>query len=279
MLALIISIVLGLLSSFSGIYLGDISIIWSSLLGFFILIVSQVGIGLLFRKPLNSINIRIQNIMQDGQKAVQKKMNDFQARPIGSQKAMQKVLEKVQFKFINDSIEATKEMEQYFKWSFFLKKQVASMRMQFYFQMKNFEKALEYAKESMIMDPNSANIRLVLEYKMKGDDVEKLYQKYSKKFKGDDSIMIYAIYSWILIKAKEKEKAIAVLSIGKVKTTSEVLSDNWDSLINNKVKNFSNSRLGNGWYSLMLEEPKQNKVNQRVSKGQRAQRGQSSRRF
>jgi hypothetical protein len=53
-------------------------------------------------------------------------------------------------------------------------------------------------------------------------------------------------------------KAVKVKLKKKDKETSdnEVIVKNWELLVNNKAKHFSNSLLGEQWYSLMLEEPK-----------------------
>ncbi len=279
MLGLGIAIGLGVIVSILSIFLGDIHYVWGSLLGLLSLAISQVGLGFLLRKRLNVINLNIQSIMQEGQLQVQKKMNTFQMRPVGGQKTMQKVLEKVQFGFIEKALEATKDMEPFFKWSFLLKKQMASMRMQFYFQMRDFEKAKECASEALIMDNQSACIRMALEYKTKGDNLDKLFLKYSKKFKGENAELIYALYSWVLVKNKEIERAIEVLAEGKSKTISPIISDNWEALVNGKIRYFSNSRLGNPWYAFMLEEPKQDRMKQRQSKGQKMKRGQANRNF
>jgi len=48
-------------------------------------------------------------------------------------------------------------------------------------------------------------------------------------------------------------------------TDHPAVVENWDRLVNGKVKHFSNAALGDSWYSLYLETPKikQQRVQQR----------------
>ena len=74
----------------------------------------------------------------------------------------------------------------------------------------------------------------------------------------------YAAYSWMLVKQERIEDAIAALSEARKQTSNEVLERNREMLMNGKVKQFSNSQLAEGWYALMLEEPKMPRVQQSV---------------
>ena len=44
--------------------------------------------------------------------------------------------------------------------------------------------------------------------------------------------------------------------LSAVKAENETLKQNWDHLVNGRIKRFSNAGLGDQWYSLLLEEPK-----------------------
>ena len=72
----------------------------------------------------------------------------------------------------------------------------------------------------------------------------------------------------ILVKNGEIEEAIKVLLKGKSVTENDTIAKNWESLVNGKVKSFSNADIGDQWYSLYLEEPKNTKPKQKVIRRQ-----------
>ncbi len=83
-----------------------------------------------------------------------------------------------------------------------------------------------------------------------------MYNKGIKRFKGDKTTLIYALYSWILVKENKLEEAVVVLDEGKKKTENDVLKANWEHVVNNRIKRFSNAGLGDNWYVLALEDIK-----------------------
>ncbi len=251
----------------------DISTIWSSVLGVLGFFIFQLIMGLVMRKKMMSINTKIQDIMQRGQGVIQRKMQAFQSKPIGNMKTMQTLMEKEQAKFINEALIATDELVPFCKWSPMLSKQISTMRMQFYFQLKDYKKVDELVPKAMIFDITSACIKMIRLFKNdKTEELKKSFTKFSKKFKGDESVMVYALYSWILVKKiKDIDTALEVLIEGSKKTSNEILIKNKELLINGKAKQFSNAQLGDAWYGLQLEEPKMQK--------QRQQRGGGNRRF
>ena len=87
---------------------------------------------------------------------------------------------------------------------------------------------------------------------------KKTYEKARKKFK-QDGALIYATYAWMLLRKKQTEAALKVLVDGKAATDDEVLAANWEHIVNGRVGSFSNAGLGEAWYALLLEEPKQPK--------------------
>ncbi|MBO5762438.1 MAG: hypothetical protein J6R85_01075, partial [Lentisphaeria bacterium] len=61
------------------------------------------------------------------------------------------------------------------------------------------------------------------------------------------------------------DAALAALVDARKRSDNPVLTENWERLINGKVKHFSNANFGDVWYSLYLETPKfkQQRVQQR----------------
>lgn len=156
-----------------------------------------------------------------------------------------------------EALESSRKMDPYTKWSFLLDRQINAIRVQFLFQLRKFEEVDRLLPKTMLGDPVLCCMKMCREYQ-RGDEaaLEKTYKKYRRKFKRE-AVLIYATYSWMLLKKKQLEKALKVLVDGKTATEDETLARNWECVANGKVGQFSNADLGEAWYALLLEEPKQ----------------------
>ena len=230
-----------------------------------VFVVLQVLGGLFVRKIVKKRTENIQKIIENGQVVLNRKIQRYQQKPIGGMKTMQKILEKEQKVFIQEALDATKSLESLYYWNLLLKKQVSTMRMQFYYQLKQFDKVDLFLKKAMFIDPMSCAMKGARLYKNNDPKCEKFLQKKSKKFKkNDQNVILYALLSWVLVKKGKIEEAIKVLEKAKDSTSNEVIARNWEVLVNDKKSKFSNSGIGDQWYSLYLEEPKMQKPKQRV---------------
>jgi hypothetical protein len=106
------------------------------------------------------------------------------------------------------------------------------------------------------MEPLTVAMKMARQYKNDDPALDKTFKSKIRKFKGDSGVILYALYSWCLLKRKDKEGAFEVLTKAKEKTDNEVILRNWEMLANDKEKSFSNAGLGDEWYSLRLENPK-----------------------
>jgi hypothetical protein len=77
-------------------------------------------------------------------------------------------------------------------------------------------------------------------------------------------VLLNAAYSWILVKREKIDEAFKALTAALKNSDNEVLKRNHELLMNNRIAHFSNSGLGDQWYSLMLEEPKVKTQRQRA---------------
>lgn len=254
MFSLFISFTLALSATYFSYFYYNVSIGWSITYTLTVFIASQLLIALILRRRLTSITEEIQDVLMKGQKKINAKLQRFQQRPGGSQKAMQRQIDTEQRKLFKEALSMTKRLEKFFSWSMMIKKQVNTMRMQFYFQMKDFEKVDELIPNCFYMDSTTYAMKMARQYKNDSDDLKKTFEKGVKKFKGEKVVIIYALYSWILVKRKNIEKAIEVLAQGKEATGNETLSKNWQFLVNKRIRNFSNASLGEAWYALHLEQ-------------------------
>ncbi|MCF7790742.1 MAG: hypothetical protein K9L78_04335 [Victivallales bacterium] len=238
---------------------------WGILVFVATFVVLQILTSLLVRKIVKKRTEKIQKIIEDGQQKLNRKIHFYQQKPKGGMKTMQKLLEKEQHVFIKQALDKTKCLEPLYSWNILLKKQVATMRLQFYYQLRQFDKVDELLNKAMYVDPMSVAMKIVRLYKKGDPKYKKVFYKKVKKFKkNDQNVILYALYSWILVKKGEIEEAINVLQKAKEKTDNELLTRNWQALVNGKIKKFSNAGLGDQWYSLYLEEPKAQKPKQRV---------------
>lgn len=234
----------------------DLGPIWGVICGLIAVMLVQLGIGLWIRRKIGAVNNKIQAIMEAAQARINRKLQMFQQRPGGNIRMAQQMLEKEQNDAVREAMDASLEMEKFYRWNFLLKKQINSMRMMMHFQLKEFGKVDEMLPNCILMDPRSIAIKLVRMYKKDDAGLDKFYAKKTKRFKGEDCALLSCLYAWIQIKRGNAEGALQTLVAAKQKTDNQTVLENWERLANGKVKNFSNAGLGDAWYSLYLEEPK-----------------------
>ena len=256
MITLIIAIVIGFVTYGTLEQTTELHLFWCVALSVLAVVAVQVLSGLFFRKKINLITEEVQAVILEGQEKISRKANMFQNKPAGGIKHMQKLLEKDQHASLRTAIGITRKLEPYFPWSLLLKKQVNTMRMQFYYQLGEYKKVDELLPDCIFMEVMTVAMKMARQYKNNDSGLEKTFKSKIKKFKGDDAVILYALYSWILVKRDKKDEAFKLLTEAKEKTDNEVILKNWEILANNKVKSFSNAALGDEWYSLRLENPK-----------------------
>ena len=256
MITLIISICVGFVTYGTILKSTELHPFWCIVFGVVAVVVIQLLSGLFFRKKINAITEEIQGAIMAGQEKISRKANMFQQRPAGGVKHMQMLLEKDQHASLRVAIELTNKLEPFFPWSLLLKKQANTMRMQFYYQLGEYKKVDELLPGCMYMEAMTVAMKMARQYKNNDPKLEKTFKSKIKKFKGDAGVILYALYSWILVKQNKRDEAFDLLTKAKEKTDNEVLLRNWEMLANDKMKSFSNASLGDEWYSLRLETQK-----------------------
>lgn len=233
--------------------------VWAGIGGF---LVAQIVAGLIIRKKSKAIQGRLQSMMMAGQQQMNRKIQQFQSRPGGNIKAMQRQLEKNQQELITEALAFVDQFEPLRKWGLFMGRQIATMRMQFFYQLKDFEKVDEILATGgmfsgpMMIEPITVAMKMARQYKNEQfEALEKTFKRRLIWFRGDRAKLLYGLMSWAYMKQGETEKARQLLIKGKEATGNETLAHNLDMLTNNKPKHFSNAGLGEEWYSLYLENP------------------------
>ena len=224
----------------------------------------HLGISLLLRMKSKKINEKLQALMLEIQQKIMGMQNRMMHRPTGSPKQMMQILEREQQAGLDRMIQALDMFKPLYPWSFLMKRQVNTMKMAFLFQQKKFDEVDKLIPHCMFFDAQSVAIRLVRMYKNNDPKLDKFFKSRCRRFKGDNAVIPYAAYSWMLVKQNRIEDAIAALADAHKQTSNEVLEKNREMLLNGKVKQFSNAQLAEAWYALMLEEPKMPRIQQSV---------------
>ncbi len=233
--------------------------------------------GFLVRKKIKAVQGELEGIMKTGQQRISRKVQQAQTRPGINVKALQRQLETDQKQIMKEALQFTDRLEPFRKWNLLMGRQIATMRMQFHYQLKEFEQVDEILaakglfKGPLMMEQMTVAMKMARQYKH-GDieGAEKTFKKKIKWFRGERGILLYGLMSWILVKQEKAEEARQLLKKGMDNTGDETLTFNWERLSNDKVKSFSNEGLGEQWYGLFLEKPPQPKQQRvRAQKGRR----------
>jgi hypothetical protein len=219
-------------------------------------------VGFLVRKKMSKAQGALQESMQAAQGRMQRKVQQFQNKPGGNVKQIQRELEMDQKVMVKQGLELTKGLEPFRKWSLLTGRQIATMRLQFYYQLKEFDKVDEilgtcgFLRGPMMMEPVAVAMRMARCYK--NDDLagaKKVFKRKIMWFRGDRGTLLYGLMSWIYVKVGKPDEARQLMLKAKEATGADTFSRNWEHLSNDRVKSFSNAGLGDEWYSLGLENP------------------------
>ena len=172
-------------------------------------------------------------------------------------KQAQGELERDQRVFIEQALEASKGLEKFVPWTLMLDRQIATLRMQLNYQLKDYRKVDELLPKCMFMDPMTAAMKLArLHVRGETAAAEKFFQKQTGRLRYGQGAILYALYAWMLVQRKELEAAHKILVRACEKMENEVIKNNRDHLANNRVNQFSNAGFSDEWYALGLEQPK-----------------------
>ena len=137
-------------------------------------------------------------------------------------------------------------------------RQMATAQLQLCWMIKDFKRVDELMPKAMLIEPTMVAMKLA---RMQMNDapikdITKVYEKAVSRLKYNQNVLLAACYSWILVKRELIDEAFKALTAALKNSDNETLKQNHEHLMNNRVAHFSNSGLGDQWYSLLLEEPK-----------------------
>jgi hypothetical protein len=112
--------------------------------------------------------------------------------------------------------------------------------------------------KAMFIDPTLSAIRIARMYMNNEESLKiaKVYEKAVRRVRYNGNVLLAAAWSWIQVKRGDSDGAFKTLTEALKKSDDATLKRNHETLMNNRVAHFSNSGIGDQWYSLMLEEPK-----------------------
>ncbi len=259
LIALLVSVLLPLLLSTWVKGIG-----WLIFIGILLFFLVMFIVNRTLGKKFFAIVSQVETIWKDSQGDLQKLVNRLQNKPGGSHKVVQYQIEKALETQVMRALEVLEQAKTFYPWLLLAERQVNALRVQLNFQIKRFDEVDKYLPKTFIMDPMTWAMKMTRQYHLNSPDLEKTFKKGIKKFKYEKGVLLYALYTWILVKRKDIDKALAILAEAKIKIEDENIHRNWQHLANNKPNLFSNAGFGDQWYGLHLEEPPK----QRAGKGQ-----------
>jgi hypothetical protein len=239
---------------------------WGVVLSIFLGSAMFMGGMYLIRRRITAIMAAIQARITERNNTLMRKYQQLGNRNGGNVKQLMDQARRDQDAILTEALESTRKMDPYAKWSLLLDRQINAIRLQFLYQLRRFEEVDRILPKTLFADPVLCCMKMCRQYK-RGEDaaLQKSYDKYRKKYKFD-ATLIYATYAWMLLRKKQKDQARQVLMDGKKATENEILEKNWEHVTNDRLNQFSNAELGESWYALLLEEPKQPKVQRQVQR-------------
>ena len=225
--------------------------------------VAFAAVNWILRRRIAASMSGLQEFLADGQKTLQAKIKDYQFHPKGDPRQFQDRIQREQKDMLREAIKRTAPLERWRNWVPFMQRQINTTRMQLHYQLGEFDKVDALLPKCLVIDPATAAMKLARQYANKADpaEIEKTFRKAKARCRYDQSGLLYATFSWILVKSGKFDEAYKLLvkacednSVEEGPNTT--LPRNRDLLANNRPREFNNAGFGDQWYALQLEQPK-----------------------
>ena len=265
MITLIVAIAVAGGSFSAAYYAGDWGLGWSIFAGVAGFGVFQGVFGVLLQKRVKRDMEKVQLILVNGQKQLQQKMQRWQMRPPGSIQAAQKEIFEDTKVFVKEALAETGTLEKYRLWVPMMQRQIATARLQLSWMIKDFKTVDALMPKALCIDPTMSAIKMARMYMLEKPvaDIQKVYQKGVARTRYNGNVLLAATMSWVQVQKNDIDGAFKTLTEALKKSDNEVLKRNHEALMNNRPAHFTNSGIGDQWYSLLLEEPRVHTQRQR----------------
>jgi len=231
---------------------------WSVAAGVGGFAVFQAVFGFLLQRRVKRDMERVQGILLAGQKQLQQKMQRWQMRPPGSIQAAQNEIFNDTKIFVKEALLETQVLEKYRLWVPMMDRQIATARTQLSWMIKDFKTVDRLMPKVLCVDPTMSAIKMARMYMLNQPlaDIQKVYKKGAGRVRYNGNILLAATMSWMQVQKNDPDGAFKTLTEALKKSDNETLKKNHEHLMNNRPAQFSNSGIGDQWYSLLLEEPR-----------------------
>ena len=265
MITLIFAIAVGGGSYAAAHFAADWGIGWSVFAGLVGFGVFQGVVGVLIQKRVKRDMEKVQLILVNGQKRLQQKMQRWQMRPPGSIQAAQREIFEDTKVFVREALAQTETLGKYKPWVPMMGRQIATAQLQLSWMIKDFKTVDALMPKALCIDPTMSAIKMARMYMLEKPvtDIQKVYQKGVARTRYNGNVLLAATMSWIQVQKGDLDGAFKTLTEALKKSDNEALKRNHEALMNNRPAHFTNSGIGDQWYSLMLEEPRMHVQRQR----------------
>ena len=265
MITLTIAIAVGLGGFSAAYYPGDLGLGWSIFLGILSFGVFQGVTGFLLQRRIKRDMEEVQAILEGGQRRLQQKMARWQMRPPGSMQAAQREIMDDTRVFVKEALAKTDTLAKYKLWIPMMDRQIATAKVQLSWMIKDFKTVDALMPKAMLLDPSMSCIKMARMFMLDQptEEIVKVYNKAVARARYNGNVLPAATMSWIQVKRDDADGAFKTLTEALKKSDDETLKRNHESLMNNRPAKFTNSGLGDKWYSLLLEEPRMRVQRQR----------------
>ena len=239
-------------------FAADVGIGWSVLWGVLGFGIFQAAVGLLMQKRIKRDMDRVQQIIQDGQKRMQAKIQRWQVRPPGSIKAAQKEMFEDTKVYVKEALRETERLSKYRLFVPFIERQQATAQLQLSWMIKDFKTVDALMPKALFLDPTANAMKMARMYMLDRpmDEIGKVYRKAVRRLRYNQNVLLAGAWSWMLVQKGDIDGAFKALSEALKSSDDKTLKANHEHLMNNRPAHFSNYGLGDMWYSLYLEEPR-----------------------
>ncbi|MBO7683687.1 MAG: hypothetical protein J6T51_03060 [Kiritimatiellae bacterium] len=237
---------------------GDWGLGWSVFAGVLGFGAFQGVAGYLIHRRVKREMEKVQAVLAEGQKQLQQKMRRWQMRPPGSLQEAQREIEADTRAFVKKALDQTSSLDRFRLLVPMMGRQIATARLQLSWMAKDFKAVDALMPRAICIDPMMSAIKMARMY-MTGaptDAIAKVYRKGAARTRYNGNVLLAAAMSWIQVRRGDADGAFKTLTEALKKSDNATLRQNHELLMNNRVAHFSNSALGDQWYSLLLEEPR-----------------------
>lgn len=231
---------------------------WSILWVVLIFLGGQLLLGWILRRKMGAVSTKIQAIMQASQAKMQAKVQRWRTQQMGNAKAAEAELAKDRDAMIAEVQEVLHPLERYRLWIPLLGRQLATMELQFAWQKKDYKRFDALLPKALLMEPMLMCMKLARMWQQDAslEDIGKVFKKATRRARYGTTALLYATYSWMLVKRGKVDEAYKLLTEAQEKNEHATLKANLALLANNKIAHFSNAGFGDEWFALQLEGPK-----------------------